>query len=188
MKGLTLHLTEPHPSVPSHKSTAYLHSGRGGAGNYRAHKPSTLTPGPDATGPASRIPLIPRGSQTSTAYSQHPSSTHTQAYPAPAPAHRRSSSSAASHPAADRFVAGRGGAGNVRDVSERAIFSFDEELERLSRAQEQAAPVFHIGRGGSGNFVAGGEYGPGLDRKSSAGSSSSDGSTAERKRGWWGKR
>lgn len=52
------------------------------------------------------------------------------------------------------FTSGRGGAGNVHDISERAIFSFDEELERQMRREKEVAPVFHIGRGGAGNVVA----------------------------------
>ncbi|KAB8236151.1 hypothetical protein ETB97_002815 [Aspergillus alliaceus] len=48
------------------------------------------------------------------------------------------------------FISGRGGAGNVHSSSERAIFSFDEELERDLR---RAAPVYHVGRGGAGNMV-----------------------------------
>ena len=51
------------------------------------------------------------------------------------------------------FTSGRGGAGNVHQASERAIFSFDEELERLRRGDEGVAPVYHIGRGGAGNLV-----------------------------------
>ncbi|KAL3464078.1 hypothetical protein BJX64DRAFT_255542 [Aspergillus heterothallicus] len=48
------------------------------------------------------------------------------------------------------FTSGRGGAGNVHSSSERAIFSFDEELEREMR---RAAPVYHVGRGGAGNMI-----------------------------------
>ncbi|KAL3479888.1 hypothetical protein BJX99DRAFT_221402 [Aspergillus californicus] len=48
------------------------------------------------------------------------------------------------------FTTGRGGAGNVHSSSERAIFSFDEELEREMR---RAAPVYHVGRGGAGNMM-----------------------------------
>jgi hypothetical protein len=48
---------------------------------------------------------------------------------------------------------GRGGAGNVHHSSERAIFSFDEELERQMRQQEAMAPVYHVGRGGAGNMI-----------------------------------
>lgn len=49
------------------------------------------------------------------------------------------------------FIAGRGGAGNVHPASERAIFSFDEELERQLSQERHAAPVYHVGRGGAGN-------------------------------------
>ncbi|KAL5343769.1 hypothetical protein BJX70DRAFT_393819 [Aspergillus crustosus] len=48
------------------------------------------------------------------------------------------------------FITGRGGAGNVHSTGERAIFSFDEELEREMR---RAAPVYHVGRGGAGNMI-----------------------------------
>lgn len=46
------------------------------------------------------------------------------------------------------FYGGRGGAGNSRSASERAIFSFDEEL-----ARDRRAPVYSVGRGGVGNIV-----------------------------------
>ena len=49
------------------------------------------------------------------------------------------------------FTTGRGGAGNVYPSSERAIFSFDEELERQLSQERHAAPVYHVGRGGAGN-------------------------------------
>lgn len=52
------------------------------------------------------------------------------------------------------FWSGRGGAGNLRPTSERAVFSFDEELEREQMIREHQPPVFSIGRGGSGNMVA----------------------------------
>jgi hypothetical protein len=48
------------------------------------------------------------------------------------------------------FKSGRGGAGNVHSSSERAMFSFDEELERELR---RVAPVYHVGRGGAGNMI-----------------------------------
>lgn len=51
------------------------------------------------------------------------------------------------------FFGGRGGAGNVKPKSERAIFSFDEELERDRLFHEHHAPVYSIGRGGAGNIV-----------------------------------
>ncbi|KAB8079234.1 hypothetical protein BDV29DRAFT_165147 [Aspergillus leporis] len=92
------------------------------------------------------------------------------------------------------FTSGRGGAGNVHSSSERAIFSFDEELERDLR---RAAPVYHVGRGGAGNMVFR-DNDSALSRKfsissnatsSSAGSTSSTGSTRERalrglEKGW----
>ncbi|KAI9825004.1 MAG: hypothetical protein M1819_006515 [Sarea resinae] len=56
-------------------------------------------------------------------------------------------------PANERFAAGRGGFGNMHTNSERAIFSFDEELERQRAIAGREAPVFHIGRGGAGNAV-----------------------------------
>jgi hypothetical protein len=37
--------------------------------------------------------------------------------------------------------------------SERAMFSFDEELTRERAREEDAAPIFHVGRGGAGNFA-----------------------------------
>lgn len=78
------------------------------------------------------------------------------------------------------FKSGRGGAGNVHSSSERAIFSFDEELERDLR---RAAPVYHVGRGGAGNMVHQdtSSNGSSLSRKfssSSSATSSSAGSTS----------
>lgn len=66
------------------------------------------------------------------------------------------------------FKTGRGGAGNIHSSGERAIFSFDEELERELR---RAAPVYHVGRGGAGNSV----YGSSSGSSSSAGSGSGSG-------------
>jgi Protein of unknown function (DUF3602) len=51
------------------------------------------------------------------------------------------------------FASGRGGAGNMHREKERAIFSFDEELERQSRLMDHQAPVYHIGRGGAANVA-----------------------------------
>ena len=48
-------ITEPHPSV--REAGCYIHSGRGGAGNYRRYNPEDLTDGFTATGPATRISL-----------------------------------------------------------------------------------------------------------------------------------
>jgi hypothetical protein len=61
------------------------------------------------------------------------------------------------------YKTGRGGAGNVHPASERAIFSFDEELERQLRRENAIAPVYHVGRGGAGNMV----YGQSGSRKNS---------------------
>ncbi|GKZ22615.1 hypothetical protein AbraIFM66951_011498 [Aspergillus brasiliensis] len=84
------------------------------------------------------------------------------------------------------FKSGRGGAGNVHSSTERAIFSFDEELERDLR---RAAPVYHVGRGGAGNMVFSDDSSSTLSRKFSGSSSSSSGSARERalrglEKGW----
>ncbi|KAF2138555.1 uncharacterized protein K452DRAFT_195860, partial [Aplosporella prunicola CBS 121167] len=128
-------ITEPHPSVPSNHY-AFFHSGRGGAGNVTRVSSKEVTPGPTATGPASKIKL-------------------------PAP------------PTNGTFLGGRGGAGNVH--REKAIFSFDEELEQQQRLQDHASPVYHIGRGGTGNIVD--ETRPNPNRKGSSGSTISNEST-----------
>lgn len=79
------------------------------------------------------------------------------------------------------FKSGRGGAGNVHSSSERAIFSFDEELEREMRREKDIAPVFHVGRGGAGNLVLNSDRTPyGLERRESGTSSSSNESLADR--------
>ncbi|PLB40101.1 DUF3602 domain-containing protein [Aspergillus candidus] len=86
------------------------------------------------------------------------------------------------------FTSGRGGAGNVHRTSERAMFSFDEELERDLR---RAAPVYHVGRGGAGNMVFRDDDSS-LSRKfsiSSNSTSSSSGSTRDKalqglQKGW----
>lgn len=96
------------------------------------------------------------------------------------------------------FISGRGGAGNVHSPSERAIFSFDEELERDLRRERDAAPVYHVGRGGAGNMIYSGDnysirsqdtYS--LYRKKSGASSSSTESATEKARrtiqNGWGK-
>ncbi|KAF1935390.1 hypothetical protein EJ02DRAFT_460427 [Clathrospora elynae] len=92
-----------------------MYSGRGGAGNAMRIKPTEVTPGPTASGPASRSKL-------------------------PAP------------PTNAFYATGRGGAGNMKKA-ERAMFSFDEELQQQERLRSQQAPVYHIGRGGAGNLV-----------------------------------
>ena len=106
-------ITEPHPSIPK---SNYMHSGRGGAGNYTQVEPQDIASAYGAGAPASIRPL--KG---------------------PSPD--------------DYFTAGRGGAGNVHRERERAIFSFDEELERQRRMTEHPAPIYHVGRGGAGNLV-----------------------------------
>jgi len=54
-----------------------------------------------------------------------------------------------------KFSSGRGGAGNIHLTSEKAIFSFDEELDRQSTRERklQAGAVYHVGRGGAGNYA-----------------------------------
>jgi len=68
------------------------------------------------------------------------------------------------------YATGRGGAGNMKK-SERAMFSFDEELQQQERLRSQQAPVYHIGRGGAGNLVD--ELKPRSQRQNSASSNSS---------------
>lgn len=89
-------------------------------------------------------------------------------------------------PTTSRFTAGRGGAGNTftQSHSQRAIFSFDEELRRDEMIKENMskAPVYHIGRGGAGNAVD--EMKPrGSSNGSAASVSSSGSSMSERARG-----
>lgn len=127
-------ITEPHPSVPK---SYYMHSGRGGAGNYSQVNPEKITAGQSASGPASIRPLKPASPNS-------------------------------------YFASGRGGAGNIHREKERAIFSFDEELEWQRRMTEHQAPIYHVGRGGAGNLVD--EVRPRMDSRSSASSTSSAGS------------
>lgn len=56
-----------------------------------------------------------------------------------------------SKPTSSYYSSGRGGAGNLARESERAMFSFDEELARQAKMLENQAPIFHVGRGGAGN-------------------------------------
>ncbi|KAK2753070.1 hypothetical protein FQN55_005030 [Onygenales sp. PD_40] len=76
-----------------------------------------------------------------------------------------------------RFTSGRGGAGNIHSSGERAIFSFDEELERQLRREKEVAPVFHVGRGGAGNTIV--PDGFDLARKSSGTGSVQSASSTE---------
>lgn len=80
------------------------------------------------------------------------------------------------------FLSGRGGAGNIHSFSERAIFSFDEELERQMRREKEVAPVFHIGRGGAGNTIDPDGFDLAWKRKGhgSVGTNSSNGSVTDR--------
>ncbi|KAL1792854.1 hypothetical protein ACET3X_009361 [Alternaria dauci] len=135
---VNFHINEPHPSAG-----AYMYSGRGGAGNAMRIKATEITPGPTASGPASRTKLPP--------------------------------------PPSNAFYAtGRGGAGNMKK-SERAIFSFDEELQQQERLRTQQAPVYHIGRGGAGNLVD--EMKPRSQRHNSASSTTSSSSVESEKDG-----
>ena len=120
------HLTEPFPSVPNR-----VHTGRGGAGNVtqtRSKAPSSSSPIPS----------------------------NLSAYPPPRGMSVASGTTSTSRQSNQRqFTSGRGGMGNAHPMSERTIFSFDEELERARGAEQTIAPVYHIGRGGQGNLVVG---------------------------------
>lgn len=146
MVSLSYLINEPHPSAPRGRSTAYLGSGRGGAGNFKRYNVQELTVGNEATGPASRGAISPP-------------------------------------PPNQKYTAGRGGMGNTftRQESQRAIFSFDEELARDQKLMDARAkaPVYHTGRGGSGNFVD--EMKPSASRQNSAASVSSNGSSVSDK-------
>ncbi|RVD83807.1 uncharacterized protein DFL_005581 [Arthrobotrys flagrans] len=56
-------------------------------------------------------------------------------------------------PQARPFYGGRGGVGNAHAASERAMFSFDEELQRDKLRRDSIAPMYTVGRGGAGNIV-----------------------------------
>jgi hypothetical protein len=72
-----------------------------------------------------------------------------------------------------KFSSGRGGAGNIHEPNERAIFSFDEELERQSTREKRLkeSGVWHVGRGGAGNYAV---LNSTSGRKNSSSSSESD--------------
>jgi len=79
-----------------------------------------------------------------------------------------------------QFTSGRGGAGNVHHQSERAIFSFDEELSAQLRRDSRPSPVFQVtGRGGAGNMVYIDGSTRSSRRKESDSSSSKSSSSAE---------
>jgi len=75
-------------------------------------------------------------------------------------------------PPSAKFSSGRGGAGNIHKNSERALFSFDEELERQITRERmiKEGGVYHVGRGGAGNWTA---TNPASSRKDSSSSSDS---------------
>jgi len=56
---------------------------------------------------------------------------------------------------ASKFSSGRGGAGNIHPSSEKATFSFDDELERQTTRERKLSEggVYHVGRGGAGNYA-----------------------------------
>ncbi|CZT45117.1 uncharacterized protein RSE6_05399 [Rhynchosporium secalis] len=74
-----------------------------------------------------------------------------------------------------KFSSGRGGAGNIRKPTERAIFSFDEELQLQKTRDEKSkeGAVYHFGRGGVGNWTS---IRSKSSRKDSSSSSDSTGS------------
>ncbi|KAH8685572.1 hypothetical protein BGZ60DRAFT_426061 [Tricladium varicosporioides] len=76
---------------------------------------------------------------------------------------------------APRFSSGRGGAGNIRNSSEKAIFSFDEELARQQTrdAMDKNGAAWHVGRGGAGNLASAIAPSSRKDSTSSAGSNAS---------------
>ncbi|KAE8453086.1 hypothetical protein EG329_012273 [Mollisiaceae sp. DMI_Dod_QoI] len=77
-----------------------------------------------------------------------------------------------------KFSAGRGGAGNIHEPSERPIFSFDEELERETTREQRAhqGSAWHVGRGGAGNWAT---ERPSQGRKDSTSSGDSNGSVRQ---------
>ncbi|KAI9642898.1 hypothetical protein NHQ30_008632 [Ciborinia camelliae] len=74
-----------------------------------------------------------------------------------------------------KFSSGRGGAGNILPLSEKAPFSFDEELERQSTRDKKISEggMWHVGRGGAGNYASGRTA---SERKTSTSSGDSNGS------------
>jgi hypothetical protein len=74
-----------------------------------------------------------------------------------------------------KYSAGRGGAGNIHAVSERPVFSFDDELERQNTRERKMrdGSVWHVGRGGAGNFTSSQTKSARKDSTSSTGSDAS---------------
>ncbi|CAF9913872.1 MAG: hypothetical protein GOMPHAMPRED_008048 [Gomphillus americanus] len=141
----TYHLTEPFPAP----SQQYAFTGRGGAGNVTRSRPVAK-----ATEPATNGLYLVQS---------------TQPYPSP----RNLQTNKATIRKA--YVSGRGGIGNLHPAAERAMFSFDEELERARKLESTLAPIYHIGRGGEGNMVhAGRDSGSASMRSGSVSSAESE--------------
>jgi len=89
------------------------------------------------------------------------------------------------HNSSGKFSSGRGGAGNIHPSSEKALFSFDEELERQNTRERKIkdGAVYHVGRGGAGNFA---QARAASKRKDSSSSGESDGSSS-RTSGFFGR-
>ncbi|KAF4550370.1 Hypothetical protein D9617_17g046380 [Elsinoe fawcettii] len=149
-------VTEPHPSVRSSSKTTFIGSGIGGAGNYKRYTTSNLTSGPSATGPASRTTL-PAPPTTIFAGRGGAGNAYKPSTSRPSIASTKSRTSSESSVSSEAPAS----------PSQRAIFSFDEELEREQRMRDNAARVYHIGRGGAGNAMP-----TILPRKSSSAASS----------------
>ncbi|KAI4153140.1 MAG: hypothetical protein L6R39_001663 [Caloplaca ligustica] len=80
----------------------------------------------------------------------------------------------------NKFMTGRGGAGNAHGANEqRPMFKFDEELER-ERRNSEVAPIYHVGRGGAGNLI----NEMGTSRRDSSASDRSDTSRNDSKKSW----
>ncbi|PSK58663.1 hypothetical protein B9Z65_6678 [Elsinoe australis] len=156
---MTYSVTEPHPSVKASSKTAYIGSGIGGAGNLRRYNTSNLTSGPAATGPASRAAL------------PAPPTTIFAGRGGAGNAYKSSSSRPSIFSSNSRTSSESSASSEAPASPQRAIFSFDEELEREQRMRDNAAKVYHIGRGGAGNAM------PTITPRKSSSSSSSMGSS-----------
>ena len=117
------HLTEPFPAP----SQQYVFTGRGGAGNITRSRPVAKVTEPAASG----LYVVQ------------------SAQPCPPPRNLQTNKTAVRKV----YASGRGGIGNLHPAAERAMFSFDEELERARKFEDTIAPVYHIGRGGEGNMI-----------------------------------
>ena len=150
---------------PSFLGSHFGHHGRGGAGNtHNVDNPFRMPASASASASISAS-TIHSGVGTAATRTNTVTSASTSTSTSPNPS--SSSSSSSSHPF--KISTGRGGAGNHFPASERAMFSFDEELEVRRARETRAAPVYHVGRGGAGN-VEDGRW-PGL--RGSAGNASS---------------